>query len=76
MRDVDDSKKTEDLLSLDGAKERLHLVKANLFEEGSFDAVVEGCAGVFHIASPVLFSYSDPKGDYIHPISHFPYKKC
>ncbi|KAM1124321.1 hypothetical protein ACFX15_039115 [Malus domestica] len=33
VRDPNDAKKTEHLLSLDGAKERLHLFKADLLEE-------------------------------------------
>lgn len=49
------------LLSLDGAKERLHLFKANLLEEGSFDSVVEGCIGVFHTASPFYDGATDPQ---------------
>lgn len=52
---IDDPKKTERLPALAGAKERLHLFKANLVEEGSFDPVIDGCDGVFHMASPVLF---------------------
>ena len=64
MYGPDDPKKTEHLLSLDGAKERLHLFKAELLEEGSFDSVVEGCEGVFHTASPALASFSDPKVDH------------
>lgn len=55
VRDPDDLKKTEHLPALAGAKERLHLFKANLVEEGSFDPVIDGCDGVFHMASPVLF---------------------
>ncbi|KAF4373560.1 hypothetical protein F8388_025254, partial [Cannabis sativa] len=38
-----DSKKTQHLLLLDGAKERLHLFEADLLKEGSFDSVVDGC---------------------------------
>jgi len=49
------------LLNLEGAKERLHLFKADLLEEGSFDSVVEGCDGVFHTASPVRFVVKDPQ---------------
>ncbi|TQD91619.1 hypothetical protein C1H46_022802 [Malus baccata] len=64
---ADDSKKTEHLLSLDGAKERLQLFKANLLEEGSFDAAVDGCEGVFHTASPVQFSATDPQAELIDP---------
>ncbi|CAL5426106.1 unnamed protein product [Camellia sinensis] len=43
VRDPSDQKKTDHLLALDGAKERLRLFKANLLEEGSFDSVVDGC---------------------------------
>lgn len=58
---TDDSKKTQHLLSLDGAKERLHLMKANLLEEGSFDSIVDGCEGVFHTASPFFHAVTDPQ---------------
>ncbi|KAF2293459.1 hypothetical protein GH714_001957 [Hevea brasiliensis] len=65
--DPNDPKKTESLRALDGAKERLHLYKANLLEEGSFDAVVDGCEGVFHTASPVILSTNEPQADLIDP---------
>ncbi|CAN6697020.1 unnamed protein product [Malus baccata var. baccata] len=42
VRDPHDKKKTEHLLELDGAKERLQLFKADLLEDGSFDSLVEG----------------------------------
>ena len=61
---TDDPKKTQHLLSLDGAKERLHLFKADLLEEGSFDSVVDGCDGVFHTASPVAMDVVNPQ---VHP---------
>ncbi|XP_059455008.1 phenylacetaldehyde reductase-like [Corylus avellana] len=67
VRDPNDSKKTKHLLALDGAKERLHLFKADLVEEGSFDSAVDGCEGVFHTASPVLFSSTDPQAELIDP---------
>ena len=60
---IDDPRKIEHLVSLDGAKDRLHLYKADLLEEGSFDSVVDGCEGVFHTASPVLLSPTHPKVD-------------
>lgn len=47
-----DTKKTEHLLVLDGAKERLKLFKADILEECSFDEAIEGCDAVFHTASP------------------------
>ncbi|KAJ0037975.1 hypothetical protein Pint_23919 [Pistacia integerrima] len=66
VRDPDDPK-IKHLHELDGAKERLHLLKANLLEEGSFDSAVDGCEGVFHTASPVFVSTNDPQADFIDP---------
>ncbi|XP_075657360.1 phenylacetaldehyde reductase-like isoform X2 [Castanea sativa] len=65
VRDTKDLKKTEHLLALDGAKERLKLFKANLLDEGSFDSAVDGCQGVFHTASPVFITASDPQLWYV-----------
>ncbi|KAM5552181.1 phenylacetaldehyde reductase-like [Rosa sericea] len=69
VRDPDDQKKTEHLLSLDGAKERLHLFKADLLEEGSFYTAIDGCECIFHTASPVLLSVSsaNPQAELIDP---------
>ncbi|XP_073139242.1 phenylacetaldehyde reductase-like [Henckelia pumila] len=67
VRDPNDPKKTQHLLALDGAKERLELVRANLLEEGSFDAVVDGCDGVFHTASPFYHGVTDPQAELIDP---------
>ncbi|KAK4492381.1 hypothetical protein RD792_003186 [Penstemon davidsonii] len=67
VRDPSDPNKTQHLLELDGAKERLHLIKADLLEEGSFDALVDGCVGVFHTASPFFFETNNPQADLIDP---------
>ncbi|KAH6773867.1 Rossmann-fold superfamily protein [Perilla frutescens var. hirtella] len=67
VRDPNDSKKVQHLLGLDGAKERLHLMKANLLEEGSFDSLVDGCEGVFHTASPFYHDVKDPQAELIDP---------
>ncbi|KAJ9683900.1 hypothetical protein PVL29_016417 [Vitis rotundifolia] len=67
VRDPNDPKKTQHLLSLDGAQERLHLFKADLLEEGSFDSVVDGCDGVFHTASPVALDAINPQAELIDP---------
>ncbi|CAN6483282.1 unnamed protein product [Victoria cruziana] len=67
VRDPDDPKKTEHLRALEGASERLHLFKADLLEEGSFGAVVSGCEGVFHTASPFLFETQDPQTELLDP---------
>lgn len=49
------------LWELEGAKERLELVEADLSKDGSFDSALSGCEGVFHTASPVISIKSDPK---------------
>ncbi|KAL3652106.1 hypothetical protein CASFOL_001787 [Castilleja foliolosa] len=67
VRDPNDSKKTQHLLALDGAKERLHLIKADLLEEGSFDSLVDGSEGVFHTASPFYHGAKDPQTELIDP---------
>lgn len=67
VRDPSDPKKTEHLLSLEGSKDRLHLSKANLLEEGSFDSVIDGCEAVFHTASPFYHNVQDPQAELIDP---------
>ncbi|WOH15200.1 hypothetical protein DCAR_0934737 [Daucus carota subsp. sativus] len=67
VRDPCDPKKTKHLLALDGAVDRLHLYRANLLEEGSFDAATDGCEGVFHMASPFIYTVNDPQAELIDP---------
>ncbi|KAI3449979.1 hypothetical protein Pfo_006644 [Paulownia fortunei] len=67
VRYPDEPKKTHHLLALEGAKERLHLLKADLLEEGSFDSLVEGCEGVFHCASPFFLECSNPQEELLDP---------
>ncbi|KAI4313216.1 hypothetical protein L6164_026211 [Bauhinia variegata] len=67
VRDPNDPKKVEHLVKLEGAKDRLHLFKANLLDEGSFDSIVEGCEGVFHTASPFYHDVQDPQVELIDP---------
>ncbi|MCO5555378.1 hypothetical protein L7F22_008924 [Adiantum nelumboides] len=59
--------KTAHLMALPRVKERLELVKADLLEEGSFDAAVAGCEAVFHTASPFFMGTDDPQKDLIEP---------
>ncbi|OMO55798.1 NAD-dependent epimerase/dehydratase [Corchorus capsularis] len=61
VRDPSDKKKTDHLVGLDGAKERLQLFKAELLDEGAFDSVVHGCIGVYHTASPCFYDTKDPQ---------------
>ncbi|OMP06181.1 NAD-dependent epimerase/dehydratase [Corchorus capsularis] len=67
VRNPSDPKKIEHLFALDGAKERLHLFKAELLDEGAFDSVVDGCDGVFHTASPFYHNVKDPQAEMIDP---------
>uniref|UniRef100_A0A1J3GPN8 Tetraketide alpha-pyrone reductase 1 n=1 Tax=Noccaea caerulescens TaxID=107243 RepID=A0A1J3GPN8_NOCCA len=67
VRDPEDQKKTGHLLALDGAKERLKLFKANLLDEGSFEHAIDGCDAVFHPASPVKLTVTDPQAELIKP---------
>ncbi|XP_059431324.1 phenylacetaldehyde reductase-like [Corylus avellana] len=67
VRDPNDPKKTNHLRILDGAKERLHLFKANLLEEGSFNSAIEGCECVFHTASPFYHDVKDPQAELLDP---------
>nr|QCU55202.1 cinnamyl alcohol dehydrogenase [Camellia fraterna] len=67
VRDPSDPKKSQHLLALEGATERLHLTKANLLEEGCFDSLVDGCEGVFHTASPFYLDVKDPQVELIDP---------
>ena len=45
--------KNAHLKALEGAGERLQLLKADLLEYNSVVSAVAGCEGVFHVASPV-----------------------
>eukprot|EP00250_Pteridium_aquilinum_P019004 c24250_g1_i1 orf=253-1224(+) len=67
VRDPENVVKTAHLKALPNASERLKLFKADLLEEGSFDAFVDGCEGVFHTASPFFFSTDDPQKDLVDP---------
>nr|CAB3483477.1 unnamed protein product [Digitaria exilis] len=65
VRDPGNQKKVGHLLDLEGARERLELVRADLLEEGSFDDAVMACEGVFHTASPVV-TKSDSKEEMLN----------
>uniref|UniRef100_A0A7I4B3U9 NAD-dependent epimerase/dehydratase domain-containing protein n=1 Tax=Physcomitrium patens TaxID=3218 RepID=A0A7I4B3U9_PHYPA len=61
VRDPENYEKAAHLWALSGAKERLQLVKGDLLVEGSYDAAVAGCEGVFHTAAALVRIKSDPK---------------
>ncbi|KAE8699284.1 hypothetical protein F3Y22_tig00110584pilonHSYRG00571 [Hibiscus syriacus] len=54
---IRDPKKTQHLLALVGANERLHLFKAELLDEGSFDSAVEGCIWRFPYNISLIYSF-------------------
>ncbi|KAL9298408.1 hypothetical protein ACSQ67_024304 [Phaseolus vulgaris] len=49
------------LTSLPGASQRLQILSADLRNPESFNAVIEGCVGVFHVATPVDFELREPE---------------
>lgn len=68
VRDPGNTEKLAHLWKLEGAQERLLLVKAELSDKGSFDDPIMGCEGVFHTASPVLDrSCSNPAAEILKP---------
>ncbi|PUZ59899.1 hypothetical protein GQ55_4G080300 [Panicum hallii var. hallii] len=67
VRDPGASKNAH-LKSLDGAGERLQLLKADLLDYNSVASAVAGCEGVFHVASPVPSGRSsNPEVEVIGP---------
>nr|KYP52306.1 Dihydroflavonol-4-reductase [Cajanus cajan] len=49
------------LTSLPGASQRLQIHSADLSNPESFNAAIEGCIGVFHVATPVDFELDEPE---------------
>ncbi|OVA07671.1 NAD-dependent epimerase/dehydratase [Macleaya cordata] len=47
------------LTSLPGASEKLQIFNADLNKPNSFDAAIDGCDGVFHVAYPVNFEENE-----------------
>ncbi|OMO64935.1 NAD-dependent epimerase/dehydratase [Corchorus olitorius] len=66
VRDPDNQKKISHLVTLQKLGE-LKIFKADLTDEGSFDAPIAGCDLVFHVATPVNFASEDPENDMIKP---------
>ncbi|KAI4354880.1 hypothetical protein L6164_003707 [Bauhinia variegata] len=49
------------LTNLPGASEKLQIFNADLSNPDSFGALVEGCIGVFHVATPIDFQAKEPE---------------
>ena len=54
-------KDTGFLKSLPGASEKLQIFNADLSDPESFNAPIEGCIGVLHVATPVDFEDKEPE---------------
>ncbi|XAR57916.1 Dihydrokaempferol 4-reductase [Bertholletia excelsa] len=67
VRDPGNTKKVKHLLDLPKAETNLTLWKADLAEDGSFDEAINGCSGVFHVATPMDFESKDPENEVIKP---------
>nr|AHM27144.1 dihydroflavonol 4-reductase [Angelonia angustifolia] len=67
VRDPGNLKKIKHLTQLPKADTNLTLWKADLMEEASFDEAIEGCQGVFHLATPMEFDSKDPENEVIKP---------
>jgi len=67
VRNVDSEK--NDYLRQMGtaASGRLHLFEADLLKEGSFDAAMEGCRFLMHLASPYVVDVKDAQKDLVDP---------
>ncbi|KAK1399263.1 Dihydroflavonol 4-reductase [Heracleum sosnowskyi] len=62
VRDPGNGKKVKHLLELPNASTHLSLWKADLTEESSYDDAVQGCEGVFHVATPMEIIYQGQDG--------------
>ncbi|KAF7849955.1 hypothetical protein BT93_L0082 [Corymbia citriodora subsp. variegata] len=59
--DPDGSRDISFLTNLPGASERLRILTANLGDPESFGPAIEGCVGVFHVATPVDLEDKEPE---------------
>ncbi|MDX1292309.1 MAG: NAD-dependent epimerase/dehydratase family protein, partial [Hyphomonas sp.] len=68
VRDPDNAEKRAHLdamaASLPGD---IRFFKADLLDDGSFDAATQGVGTVFHTASPFIVQYDDPQKDLVDP---------
>ncbi|XP_073293401.1 dihydroflavonol 4-reductase [Primulina huaijiensis] len=64
---AENMKKVKHLVELPGADTNLTLWKADMMVSGSYDEAVQGCEGVFHMATPMDFESGDPENEVIKP---------
>ncbi|KAG6761203.1 hypothetical protein POTOM_034404 [Populus tomentosa] len=67
-KNLKDEKETKHLESLEGADTRLRLYQIDLLDYDSIVAAINGCAGVFHLASPcIVDEVHDPQNELLDP---------
>jgi dihydroflavonol-4-reductase len=67
VRDPENEAKVAPLLNLEGASDRLELVRADLLTGDGFASAFEGCDVVMHVASPFVIDVEDPQRDLVDP---------
>eukprot|EP00252_Welwitschia_mirabilis_P005929 TRINITY_DN16519_c0_g1_i1.p1 TRINITY_DN16519_c0_g1~~TRINITY_DN16519_c0_g1_i1.p1 ORF type:complete len:324 (-),score=40.41 TRINITY_DN16519_c0_g1_i1:95-1066(-) len=68
VENLSDPDETQHLKALSGAENRLHLFQLNVLDFDAFSAAVNGCQGLFHLASPcTLEKPRDPQAQLIDP---------
>ncbi|GER27969.1 dihydroflavonol 4-reductase [Striga asiatica] len=67
VRDPGNMEKVKHLIELPNANANLTLWKADMNIQGSYDEAVQGCEGVFHMATPMDFESNDPENEVIKP---------
>ncbi|KAL3624004.1 hypothetical protein CASFOL_032820 [Castilleja foliolosa] len=67
VRDPGNMEKVKHLTELPKADTNMSLWKADMNIDGSYDEAVEGCEGVFHMATPMDFEANDPEKEVIKP---------
>ncbi|KAK6150636.1 hypothetical protein DH2020_015568 [Rehmannia glutinosa] len=68
VRDPGDMKKVKHLIELPKANTNLTLWKADMNIQGSYDEAIQGCEGVFHMATPMDFESHDPEMYFVSKI--------
>ncbi|XVF20364.1 hypothetical protein REPUB_Repub11eG0191800 [Reevesia pubescens] len=68
VKNLKDEKETKHLESLEGAESRLRLFQIDLLDYDSIVAAINGCSGVFHLASPcIIDQVHDPQKELLDP---------
>ncbi len=68
IRNTQNSKKLNDLIALAEKSEGdIKFFEANLLQEGSYTAAMQGCEIVIHTASPFIMNTKNPSKDLIEP---------